>query len=107
MFLPIAYYTQKFTAISAPVNFDITVDPMICYKCVECPCEYTLRNGKKYILNRVDKTRCILDSNLIVDAMKKKQKELIFTLKIPEYADFYDCLTWYTVHPSNPSDFGY
>ena len=99
-FIPTTMIVKKFTSYDTAVNFRVSFDPVTCYACRDCPCEYELNNGDKYFLTSYDKNYCTTDHEEINTAIENELDRITIELEIPEYRNFYDCLKWYTTHPT-------
>ncbi len=100
LFIPFALVVKKFTSYDTATNFRVSFDPVTCYACKECPCKYTLNNGKSYLLSSHDKNYCTTDHKEINEGVEKGLERITIELKVKEYSKFYDCLRWYTYHPT-------
>ena len=98
--VPIVLSVRQFATYNTSTNFRATFDPLTCYKCRNCPCQFTLNNGQKYTLNRVDKNRCITDHEVINEGIKKGLDSVTVEFEVSTYGKFYDCLRWHSAHPS-------
>ena len=100
LFVPFAIIVKKFSTYDTATNFRVTFDPITCYQCQDCPCKYTLNNGDSYILSSHDKNYCTTDHEKINEGIKESAERITIELEVPAYRKFYDCLKWYTVHPT-------
>jgi len=98
--IPIVLTVKKFATYDTGTNFRVTFDPTTCYKCRDCPCKFTLNNGHSYVLNKTDKNRCITDHEKINEGIKDGLDSVTVELSVKTYATFFDCLRWYSAHPS-------
>lgn len=100
LFVPLAISVKKFTSYDTSINFRVTFDPVTCYGCKGCPCKYTLNNGDSYILSSYDKRQCTTDHEKINEGIKENAERITIELEVEEYRKFYDCLRWYSAHPT-------
>ncbi len=98
--IPVVLTVKKFATYDTGTNFRVTFDPLTCHKCRDCPCTYTLNNGQDYVLNKIDKNRCITDSGVVTDGIKKGLDSVTVEFSVKTYGEFYDCLRWYSNHPT-------
>lgn len=101
LFIPLALIVKKITSYDTSVNFRVTFDPKTCYACPECPCKYTVNNGDSFVLSSHDKKYCTTDHKKINEGIKKDMGEITIEMKVEEYRKFYDCLRWYSLHPTS------
>jgi len=99
--LPLFLSVKKVVSYDISTNFRVSFDPITCYKCRDCTCKYTVNNGDTYILNKTDKNRCTTDHEIINKGIKAGAKEVTVEFEVPEYAKFFDCIKWYSLHPSS------
>jgi hypothetical protein len=100
LFLPMAFWVRKFTLLDPVVRPKVAFNPLQCYQCRECSCEFTLEDGLSYRLGRYDKTICKIGHEEINEGIDKRLSYMTVEMKIPEYREFIDCLKWYSKHPS-------
>jgi len=100
LFVPLAMSVKKFATYDTAINFSVTFDPVTCYGCKDCPCKYTLNNGDSYILSSFDKRHCTTDHEKINEGIKNNMESITIDLKVKEYRKFFDCLKWYSAHPT-------
>ena len=98
--IPVVWAVKQFATYDTGTNFRVTLDPITCHKCRNCPCTYTLNNGDTYVLNKVDKNRCTTDSETINSAIKAGLDSVTVEFTVKTYGKFLDCLRWYSIHPS-------
>jgi len=100
LFIPLAFFVKKFATYDTATNFRVTFNPATCYECKDCPCKYTLNNGDSYILSSYDKKYCITDYEKINEGIESRSDIITVELTVKEYRKFYDCLKWYSLHPT-------
>jgi len=98
--MPVVFTVKKFATYDTGTNFRVTLDPITCHKCLNCPCKYELNNGQTYILNRIDKNRCVTDSQAVTDGIKMGADSVTVEFTVSTYGKFFDCLRWYALHPT-------
>jgi hypothetical protein len=101
LFFPLAFYVRKFTQIDTPAHLKVGFNPLACYQCRECSCEFTLNDGDTYKLSQYDKTICKVGQDAINEGLNNKLSYMTVEMKVPEYRKFMDCLKWYSNHPSS------
>jgi len=100
LLIPFSIYVKKFSQIPDPLKFMVSFNPMECYACRNCPCEYILDDNVKYKLNKADKVRCSVDYMQINKGIDKNLKIMTVEMNVQEYKDFHDCVQWYSQYPS-------
>lgn len=98
--IPLVLSVRKVASYDTSKNFTVKFDPVTCYKCRDCPCTFVTNNGHKYILNKIDKNRCTHDPEIINKGIKENLNEVEFVFNAKTYAKFYDCISWYSYHPT-------
>lgn len=96
---PFGIYVKKFTSIETTSNLRVSFNPMECYACPGCPCEYEINNNT-YRLSKNDKSLCKVPYYYISQGIEKKSKQFSVTLSQDEYETLQSCLEWYSKHPS-------
>ena len=105
LFFPMAFWIRKFTQIDPVVRPKVGFNPVECYQCKECSCEFTIDSGESYRLSRYDKTVCKVGHEAINKGIKEQLSYMTVEMRIPEYRQFIDCLRWYSKHPSTYGSF--
>ncbi len=100
LFIPLSIHIRKFANIDRPLKYAVNFNPMECYACRGCPCEFTLDDDSSYLLNRYDKSVCKVDYNEINRGMREGLTNMSVEMSIRDYREFSDCLKWYSEHPS-------
>jgi len=52
------------------------------------------------MLSSHDKNHCTTDHDAINKGIEKGLEKITVELKVEEYRTFYDCLRWYSAHPT-------
>ncbi len=100
LFIPLGMVVKKFTSYDTSVNFRVTFDPTTCYACKDCPCKYTVNNGDTFILSSHDKSQCTTDHEKINEGIRNGSDSITVEMTIQKYRTFYDCLQWFSQHPT-------
>ena len=90
LLIPITMYIRKFNRLEALERHKVKFDPITCYECKDCPCEFTLDDNKVYLLNKYDKTVCKIGYKEINKGIEKGLTSMTVELSVSEYMTFSD-----------------